>query len=126
MSDVTGPISTLPGDRHHLPPGAMCDMHPSVPAVARIQGETDSFGCEMLDMCQKCLDEHREYLHEERDRLQTCDWCKAENVKVRKQRDYDEGMYGPVYRVCNDCIKKQNDAIDAELDRFAERYGYFD
>lgn len=43
MGDVTGPISTLPGHRHKLPSGATCDDHPDRPAVARIQGETDSF-----------------------------------------------------------------------------------
>lgn len=28
MGDVTGPISTLPGRRHELPEGTMCDVHP--------------------------------------------------------------------------------------------------
>lgn len=29
--------------------------NPSPPAVARVQGETDSFGCEMHDLCAECL-----------------------------------------------------------------------
>ena len=48
MADVTGPISSLPGSGHSVPDGAMCDEHPDRPAVARVQGETDSFGCEMI------------------------------------------------------------------------------
>ena len=50
MAEVTGPISTLPGARHALPAGTMCDEHPDRPAVARVQGETDSFGCELNDL----------------------------------------------------------------------------
>src|SRR3954463_12051043 len=61
MADVTGPISTLPGTGHHLPDGTMCDQHPDRPAVARIQGETDSFGCEMNDLCQECIAADREW-----------------------------------------------------------------
>ena len=59
MADVTGPISSLPGKRHELPKGAKCDEHPERDAVARVQGETDSMGCEMLDLCQECLDDLR-------------------------------------------------------------------
>jgi hypothetical protein len=44
MSDVTGPISSLPGSTHAAPTAGMCDDHPDRPAVARVQGETDSFG----------------------------------------------------------------------------------
>ena len=62
MGDVTGPISTLPGSRHDFPDGTMCDDHPDRKAVARVQGETDSFGSELIDMCQECLDEHRAYM----------------------------------------------------------------
>jgi hypothetical protein len=54
MADVTGPISTLPGSSHHdVPDGMMCDDHPDRPAVTRLQGETDSFGSEMHDLCGK-------------------------------------------------------------------------
>lgn len=44
----------------------MCDDHPDVPAVARVQGETDSFGCEMHDLCQACLDELRAEIRTQR------------------------------------------------------------
>jgi hypothetical protein len=120
MGDVTGPISTLPGARHDLPEGATCDQHPDRPAVARVQGETDSFGSELWDMCQECLDEHRR----EMDHSGLCDWCHQHKPRLRPRRDHEEGMYGRVYEVCDDCIKR----VEAELaleddDRFG---GYED
>ena len=51
MADVTGRISTLPGSGHKVPDGTMCDNHPDRLATHRVQGETDSFGSEMNDMC---------------------------------------------------------------------------
>lgn len=116
MADVTGPISTLPGSRHTFPYGTMCDEHPDRPAVARIQGETDSFGCEMNDCCQECVDEIRSYAAEAR--CGQCDWCKHEATDLRDARDYEEGMCGPVYRVCGECIRQRNEAAREELDRY--------
>jgi hypothetical protein len=40
----------------------MCDQHPDRLAVVRLQGETDSFGAELNDMCTECRDAYREYL----------------------------------------------------------------
>lgn len=59
MGDVTGPISSLPGSSHTPPNGAMCDEHPDRPAVLRVQGETDSMGSEMYDLCEECATERR-------------------------------------------------------------------
>lgn len=136
MSDVTGPISSLPGTSHSVPKGMECDYHPGVPAVARIQGETDSFGCEMEDICQQCLDERRAYRCSDAgkaealaERTGVCDWCKEAATDLRNARDYDEGMYGPVYRVCGGCIKRQNDEINEELSRYDgqfDDYGWDD
>ena len=116
MSDVTGPISSLPYSAHDTPQGAMCDEHPDRPAVVRIQGETDSFGCEMHDCCQECADAIRA----ERRTPQTgrCDWCKRDAPDLRAQRDYEEGMCGPVYQVCAPCRKRYDDAARAELDAY--------
>ena len=97
MGDITGPILSLPGSGHATPDGMMCDDHPDRPAVARIQGETDSFGCEMNDLCAECVAAIR--LHTV---IGQCDWCKQESGLV-PQRDFDEGMCGPVYYVCGDC-----------------------
>lgn len=112
MSDVTGPVSSLPGSVHPVPQGQKCDEHPDRPAVVRVQGETDSFGSEMDDLCAECAAKRR---RERMDTTGTCDWCKARNVRLRDRRDYDEGLTGPVYRVCAPCVDKQEKALAAEL-----------
>lgn len=115
MGDVTGPISTLPGAGHPLPEGVVCDNHPDRPAVARIQGETDSFGSELWDCCEECRDELRAYRNSPEARTGVCDWCLGEATDLRNRRDIDEGMSGRVYRVCGACVKRDNEAILAEL-----------
>ena len=105
MADVTGPISSLPGSRHST--DQMCDEHQDRPAVARIQGETDSFGSEMHDTCQDCFNKHRQY-EASRDRSGVCDWCGNESDRLSKRRDFEEGMSGRVYDVCGPCIKKRD------------------
>jgi hypothetical protein len=117
MSEVTGPISTLPGAGHHLPKGTMCDLHPNRPAVARIQGETDSMGAELNDMCAECLEAERQY-NRTRDRSGVCDWCKTKKPRLRNRRCSDEGLYGPVYEVCDDCCARQDKALAEELARY--------
>lgn len=117
MSDVTGPISTLPGARHDVPDGMMCDEHPDRPAVVRIQGETDSMGCEMFDMCKECLAAYRD----EEPPTGRCDWCREEAV-LTTTRDYEEGLCGPVYHVCKPCKKRQQDRLNAEMDQWDDDY----
>lgn len=123
MAEVTGPISTLPGAAHDYPDGTMCDYHPDRLAVARIQGETDSMGCEMYDMCQECLDEHREHMRNA-DHSGVCEWCKQHKTRLRPQRDYEEGMYGRVYDVCDECIKRVDAENRAYLDQFDDEPDY--
>lgn len=114
MAEIIGPCSTLPGHEHSLPKGAKCDLHPRRNAVARIQGETDSMGAELNDMCQACLDEHRA-LMKSADTSGKCEWCSEQVPKLFDRRDTDEGLYGRVYRVCRPCIDKHNKRIDEEL-----------
>lgn len=123
MADVTGPISTLPNSHHDVPKGTKCDEHPDRDAICRVQGETDSFGCEMHDMCQTCLDEHRAHLKSpeaEARKTGRCDWCGGDATDLRDARDYDEGMCGRLYRVCGPCIKRVNDEAREELDRYED------
>ena len=117
MADVTGPISTLPGARHDTPDGTMCDTHPDRPAVVRVQGETDSFGSEMHDLCDECL----KAIKAEGPHIGRCDWCKTEKVELRPRRDYEEGLNGPVYYVCSPCIQR-SDARAAEDAREFDDY----
>lgn len=104
MAGVTGPISTLPGTRHKLLKQVDCDDHPGVPAIERIQGETDSFGSEMHDLCKECVDKMNKEAKKER--FAHCDWCKELSNTIRPMRDADEGMAGPVYQVCQPCRNK--------------------
>lgn len=118
MSEVTGPIRSLPGTVHDLPQGQMCDVHPDRPAVARIQGETDSMGCELMDCCQECAAEIRDYARSAEAGTSKCDWCKKDATDLRDRRDYEEGMNGPVYRVCGACRKRRDDEDAAYLAQF--------
>lgn len=79
----------------------MCDDHPDSPAVKRVQGDTDSFGCEYFYMCQECYDAYRKSMQEPR--MQFCDGCKVEKSGVKPIRDPDEGQSGPVYYLCGGC-----------------------
>lgn len=116
MGDVTGPISSLPGSRHEAPKGIRCDWCDAADAVVRIQGETDSFGCEMHDLCQKCADDDRERSRSPEATTGRCDWCKEIATDLRPRRDYEEGMYGRVYDVCGACVKRVNEEAEAYLD----------
>ena len=122
MAEVTGPISTLPGSTHALPAGAPCDEHPDRPAVARVQGETDSMGSELNDLCQECLDQHHAHARSPEARTGKCDFCGDQADDLSTTRDYEEGLSGPVYRVCGCCMRARNKRIDEEL---AET-GYYD
>ena len=128
MADVTGPISSLPGARHPVPAGMKCDECPN-PATTRIQGETDSFGCEMWDLCKSCAERitEEERAAREADKVGVCEWCKNHAQDLRDARDYDEGLCGRLYRVCGDCIKRRNDEAAAELADSDDNYdGYWD
>lgn len=116
MADISrGPVSSMPYSRHDLPAAAKCDRHPRRKAVARIQGETDSFGCEYNDVCRECLTEIQDYRASAEARSGACDWCGKEATDLSDARDYDEGMAGPVYRVCGSCRKAQREEAEAEL-----------
>lgn len=70
-------------------------------------------------MCQECLDEHRECMRNA-DHSGVCDWCKEHMPYLRPRRDYDEGMAGRVYDVCDPCIKRVEDEARAELDAYED------
>lgn len=113
MADCSvGPVSTLPGSIRAVPAGTECDNHPGVLAVKRIQGETDGYGAEYLDMCQECYDAFKEEVHSA-DASGICDWCKKSADRVFNHRDIEEGSCGRVYQVCQACI-------DAEKKEWAE------
>jgi hypothetical protein len=112
MSDVTGPVSSLPMSSHPAAAGAVCDEHPERSATVRIQGETDSFGAEFHDVCAECAAEMR--AHAAADRTGVCDWCSTDATDLRDRRDFEEGSCGRVYRVCGACVKAENEQLAEE------------
>lgn len=119
-----GPVSTLPGSLHRVPRGQCCDNHPRQPATRRVQGETDSFGCEYVDLCGECYARHQENVQARRDEPEHCDWCKTFATNVRNHRDFEEGSSGRVYRVCGACRKSESDRLceEVEVDDFDFEY----
>jgi hypothetical protein len=111
-----GPVSSLPGSSHPFPEGSMCDSHPTVPAVARIQGETDSMGCEYVLICAECQEALRLTCEADYEAESKCDWCGHMKVHCRPHRDMDEGMSGPLYNVCGECRTRESEEAARELE----------
>lgn len=118
MAAVTGPLSTLPGASHSVPAGMVCDNHPEVVATHRVQGETDSFGSELHDLCGECYEEHKSSLaaYRAEQACGTCEWCSNAATDLRQRRDFEEGMAGRLYMVCGACVKRENDELAEELE----------
>jgi len=117
MSDCShGPVCTMPGSSIPAPLNAVCDTHPDRPASKRVQGETDSFGCEYHHLCVDCVASLQ--AHAAAYRQGRCDWCGTFAEDLRNRRDYDEGMTGRIYRVCGSCVKKERAAIDNDQDEW--------
>lgn len=117
-----GPVSTLAGATWTPEPGTDCDQHKGVPAISKIQGETDSFGAEYHYACQSCLTIFRQ--HAAQAKIGTCDWCNNSTDTLRDHRDMDEGRAGPVYRVCQPCRSKETESLQEELQEMRSEEGY--
>ncbi len=74
-------------------------------ATVKVQGETDSFGCEYIYLCKECHEKIKLAEKKDNEGEKNCDWCKERKINVKPFRDLDEGNYGRVYSVCNECIK---------------------
>ena len=92
-------------------------------ATVQIQGETDSFGYEVVDLCEEHLAQDREKEQKKRSKPQSCDWCKKAKTGVRAHRDWTEGSHGPVYQVCTNCRLAESAEIQAEIE-YDRRMGY--
>lgn len=108
MADVIGPNTYLPGQLLKVPEGMMCDDHENRPASYRVVGETDSFGSELIDWCDEC---YKKYLlsKENPEYNISCDHCQAVDCKTTATRDPDEGSCGPIYYLCDNCLKNLRD-----------------
>lgn len=121
MADFSSrPVSTMPGSMSAPPDGVTCDNHPDLQAVRRVQGETDSMGCEYHDLCETCAAKAR--ASAKAFRVGNCDWCKSQAEDLRPRRDFEEGLAGRLYDVCGNCVRKENDRLAAESD---ERDDYY-
>lgn len=109
-----GPVSTLPGNTVPSDPVDRCDDCDK-PSTHRVQGETDSFGCEYLFFCADCHGKFKLALDASRDDPGTCDFCKGTSEPVRTTRDPDEGSSGPVYHACTSCRAKRREQAWDEL-----------
>lgn len=111
MSDVLGPNPYLPGqERPFQPDGTVCD-HCDEQASHAVVGETDSFGSEILHLCNVHYAELRKSELESREKEQLCDLCQTMQKDVRAWRDPEEGSCGPVYRACTGCIRSHIQAF---------------
>ena len=123
MAHVSGPTRSMPGSVHSINTETVCDYHPNRPAAARVQGETDSFGAEYFDLCKECRDKHFESIRNA-DTSGQCDWCKNHAPKLFSHRDFEEGLCGRIYDVCQACIDRENSRVEEELDSYADDYDY--
>lgn len=69
-----------------------------------------------------CCDNHPDRLAESA--TGQCDWCKKTVDTLAPARDYEEGMYGTVYRVCKPCRKAVYDKAVEEIEAFDQEYRY--
>lgn len=44
----------------------------------------------------------------------TCDWCKKHADELKPRRDFEEGMNGRLYDVCQACIDKENKRLNED------------
>lgn len=108
----------MPGSLHIVPSGTMCDIHQNVLATHRVQGETDSMGAELIDMCDECYKKSLEYK-----KSGICDFCSTEVDELISYRDPEEGTSSPVYEICQPCKDRRNkiDLINTlEYDMYSE------
>ena len=94
--------------------GSQCEHCGINSATQKIQGETDSSGYDILLLCDGCV----ENLRQAPPTLGICDWC-GKHSQLFHRRDYTEGTSGSVYRICLECIHRQNEEAEQYLARRA-------
>lgn len=115
MAEVIGPNSYLPGQSLKPKKNMVCDEHADREATHRVVGETDSFGSEIMYMCDECYQEMQQQIEGQREAPRRCEICKEMKTNVSPMRDPSEGSYGPLYNTCIACAVKI-------MDDFCEDY----
>lgn len=105
--------------------GTFCYTHPDREAKHRMCVEADSFGAEYYNMCDECFNEHKAEIkakQEDPTQWEHCRRCRNSVPRLSHYRDPDEGMHGPVYEACPDCVSKfwknYNDYCDSMDDDY--------
>ncbi len=89
--------------------GTFCYTHHDREAKHRICVEADSFGAEYFNMCDECFNDRKAQIkakEEDPTQWDHCPRCKNSVPKLSYFRDPEEGMHGPVYEACPDCVSK--------------------
>ena len=71
-------------------------------------------GSEMRDLCAQCLADMEVGIKADREGY--CDWCRSFAQDLKAHRDFEEGMCGPIYRVCGNCRTQETERLADELD----------
>lgn len=70
----------------------------------------------MIDWCDSCAQKAQEFQEAfDKEYPPRCDWC-GKVEKTYHTRDFDEGLSGPVYEVCNSCLAKQRAYVARECE----------
>ena len=85
-------------------------------ATHKVCIESDSFGDEWAYYCDEHLSQYMS--RDDEPVIGDCDWCTAVDVPLSPRRDVDEGSHGPVYMVCDACIRKDEAQLEKELEQY--------
>ena len=105
--------------------GTFCYTHHDIKATHRICSEADSFGAEYYNMCDECWDEYQAAIKaklEDPEQWESCPKCRNHVPRLTSYRDPDEGMCGPVYEACPDCVSKFWKSFEDECEMFDDEY----
>ena len=105
--------------------GTFCYTHQHIKATHRICSEADSFGAEYYNMCDECWDEYQAAIKaklEDPEQWESCPKCRNHVPRLTSYRDPDEGMCGPVYEACPDCVSKFWKSFEDECEMFDDEY----
>ncbi len=70
-------------------------------------------GSEMHDLCAQCLADIE--VNSKAEREGCCDWCRSFAQDLNAHRDFEEGVCGPIYRVCGTCRTQELERLADEL-----------
>ena len=104
--------------------GTFCYTHLDIKATHRICSEADSFGAEYYNMCDECWDEYQAAINaknEDPEQWECCSQCGKCVPHLTPYRDPDEGVHGPVYEACPDCVSKFHKHFEDEADYFDDQ-----